>query len=293
MLNSMTGFGKEQLETELYTMKLEMKSVNSRFLDLHFRMPKYFYAFEDQMRKQITARLKRGKVDVYVDFQLKAQESLKITVNYSLMDKYHTLYQEIIQRYGLKESMALRDMILIDQAIQVEETQPDETVFAKDLEQVLGAALDDMLQMRRSEGVVLEQDLRNNAYELKQRVERIEAMHQEILSAYKEQMQKRITDLMEDKTLLSEERLDIELAIYAERKDISEELTRIRSHLIQLDELLQTPGEVGRTLDFLAQELGREINTIGSKSSGYPITKEVIDMKGLLDKIREQIQNVE
>lgn len=293
MLNSMTGFGRHQEETSLYNLKLEIKSVNSRFLDLHFRMPKYFYAFEEQMRKQISARLKRGKIDIYIDFQLKAQESLQISANYDLMDKYHNLYQEIIKRFALKDTLALRDMILIDQAISVQENEPDEKTFARDLKYGLDQALDKLILMRASEGEALARDLCKNADALKQRVAQIESMHQEILRAYKEHMAKRITDLLEDKSLLSEERLEIELAIYAERKDIAEELTRIRSHLIQLDELLQSDMEVGRTLDFLAQELGREINTIGSKSSGYPITKEVIDMKSLLDKIREQIQNVE
>lgn len=293
MLNSMTGFGRHQIETALYTLKLEIKSVNTRFLDLHFRMPKYFYAFEEQMRKQISSRLKRGKIDVYVDFQLKAQESIQISANFDLMDKYHTLYNSIIQRYALKDHLSLRDLVMIDQAINVQENEPDETAFAADLTDVLQHALDQLQFMRRMEGEALAEDLLNHAAELKQRVTLIEGQHKEILSAYKDQMAKRITDLLEDKSLLNEERLEIELAIYAERKDISEELTRIRSHLMQLEELLHVDNEVGRTLDFLAQELGREINTIGSKSSGYPITKEVIDMKSLLDKIREQIQNVE
>lgn len=293
MLKSMTGFGRSQIDRDDYSLKVEMKTVNSRYLDIHFRMPKVFNAYEDAMRKTISEYLTRGKLDVFVEFQLRPGAGLTIEPNLDVIAKYAEAYRAIAESQGITTGVPLNLLTTIPDGLIVSESELDEERLGQDIEQVLSAALTQLDSMRTTEGENLRQDLLTRSLAIREAVARIEQRHPEILVSYKEQMQRRIEELLLQPNIIDNERLEIELAIYAEKKDIQEELTRIHSHLGQFEELLTQGQEVGRTLDFLSQELNREINTIGSKSSGYEISREVIELKSQLDKIREQIQNVE
>lgn len=293
MLKSMTGFGRDQLEREDYSLKIELRAVNSRYLDLNFRMPKLFFAWEDAMRQQITQRVARGKLDIYVDFQMRPGAGVEISPNSSLAAKYVAAYQALAQANGLDDRIGLELLVRVPDILRVSETELDEDSLQADLKTLLDHCLEQLDAMRLTEGENLKQDLLYRAQQIEQAVAQIEAVHPEILMRYKDQMHKRLEELSLQPGVIDNERLEIELAIYAEKKDIQEELTRIHSHLGQFYEIIASGSEVGRTLDFLSQELNREINTIGSKSSGYEISREVIALKSQLDKIREQLLNVE
>lgn len=293
MLKSMTGFGRDQIERDDYSLKIEMKSVNSRYLDIHFRMPKLFNAYEELIRSRIAQSITRGKVDVFIEFRLRPGAGVTIEPNLDLAAKYMAAYRSIAKHEHLSQDIPLELLANVPDILSVSESDIDEESLQADIKLVLGNVLDQLDTMRKTEGENLKQDLKSRAGFIEQAAARIEAIHPQILRQYKEQMAKRLDELLEQPSVIDNERLEIELAIYAEKKDIQEELTRIASHLGQFDQILSDGGEVGRTLDFLSQELNREINTIGSKASGYDISREVIELKSQLDKIREQIQNVE
>lgn len=293
MLKSMTGFGRSQVERADYSLKIEIKAVNSRYLDLHFRMPKVFHAFEDRMRRKIAETVVRGKLDIFIEFQHRPGAGLTIAPNLDVIAKYAHAYRMIASAERIGDNLTLQMLSSIPDALLVSENDMDEECLAQDLDWVLTGVLEQLDAMRQTEGENLRLDLLHRAQIIRDAIERIEAIHPQILRSYKDLMKKRLDELLLQPGVIDNERLEIELAIYAEKKDIQEELTRIRSHLGQFEELLHHGNEVGRTLDFLSQELNREINTIGSKSSGYDISREVIELKSQLDKIREQIQNVE
>ncbi|HHT21199.1 MAG TPA: YicC family protein [Tissierellia bacterium] len=293
MLKSMTGFGRHQIEREDYSLKIEMKSVNSRYLDIHFRMPKLFNAYEELMRNQIAQTIRRGKVDLFIEFHLRAGAGVTIEPNLDLAAKYVAAYRSIAKHEHLSQDIPMELLAAIPEMLSVTESDIDEESLQQDITAVLKTVLDQLDEMRSTEGQNLKQDLLNRAGYIEQAADRIAKKHPQILRQYKDQMAKRLQELIEQPEVIDNERLEIELAIYAEKKDIQEELTRIASHLGQFEQILSAGGEVGRTLDFLSQELNREINTIGSKASGYDISREVIELKSQLDKIREQIQNVE
>lgn len=293
MIKSMTGFGRDQLVREDYSLKIEMKSVNSRYLDIHFRMPKVFNAYEEFMRKKIAQKIVRGKVDVYIEFQLRPGAGLTIEPNLDVASKYISAYRTIARMEHLSQDIPMQLIATFPDLLNVSETDIDEESLKQGIEQVLDNVLNQLQGMRQAEGENLKSDLQSRAHLIGEAAERIKQMHPEILKIYKDQMAKRLDELLEQPNVIDNQRLEIELAIYAEKKDIQEELTRIDSHLKQFSEILDHGTEVGRTLDFLTQELNREINTIGSKAAGYEISREVIELKSQLDKIREQIQNVE
>ena len=293
MLKSMTGFGRSQVDREDYSLKIEIKAVNSRYLDLHFRMPKVFHAFEDRMRRKIAGTVVRGKLDIFIEFQHRPGAGLTIAPNLDVIAKYAHAYRMIASAERIGDNLTLQMLSAIPDALLVSENDMDEERLEQDLDLVLTGVLEQLDTMRQTEGENLRLDFLHRAQIIRDAVERIEAIHPQILRNYKDLMKKRLDELLLQPGVVDNERLEIELAIYAEKKDIQEELTRIRSHIGQFEELLHQGNEVGRTLDFLSQELNREINTIGSKSSGYDISREVIELKSQLDKIREQIQNVE
>lgn len=293
MLKSMTGFGRDQIEREDYSLKIEMKSVNSRYLDLHFRMPKLFYAFEDAMRRQISDTIGRGKVDIFLDFKLRPGAGVRISPNLELAAQYVQAFRAIAKREHMSSDIGLDLIVGLPDILEVSESEIDEASLGAELAAMLERVLQQLDGFRRTEGANLAIDLAHRADLIEAAAQRIKQRYPEILINYKDQMARRLEELLAQPQVIDNERLEIELAVYAEKKDIQEELTRIGSHLGQFRELLQSGGEVGRTLDFLTQELNREINTIGSKSAGYDISREVIELKGQLDKIREQIQNVE
>ncbi|HHX03626.1 MAG TPA: YicC family protein [Tissierellia bacterium] len=289
---SMTGYGRGMYAGENLRLKIELRSLNNRYLDINFRMPKLLFALEDKMRSAISSSIERGKVDIYVDLRRGGEQETKLSVKEGLLTQYLEIFEQLYVQGKIASRPDPSSLAAIPELFELEEIS-DPALFEEPLLETLKEALKNLKDMRQVEGNHLREEIASKSQQLRERMEEIEALAPEILTLYKDAMELRIKDMLSREDLLSEERLEIELAIYAERKDIAEELTRIDSHLRQLDSILSEGGSIGRKLDFLAQELGREINTIGSKSSGYPISHQVIEMKSLLEQIREQVQNLE
>lgn len=289
---SMTGYGRGLIQNEDLRLKIEMRSVNSRYLDLNFRMPKILFPLEDKMRSRISRRLQRGKVDLFIELRLIGKEQGSLRVREGLLQQYLQIFDDLYIQGRLGSKPDPTSLAMLPDLFEIEE-QSETSWLEEPVLLALEEALEGMRQMRRNEGEHLRSELHTKAKELKGKLAELHQMYPNILEQYREAMEQRVREILSREDLLSQERLEIELAIFAERKDIAEELSRIDSHLQQLFLILAEGGGVGRKLDFLAQELGREINTIGSKASGYAISNTVIDMKSLLEQIREQVQNLE
>ncbi|MDI9472633.1 MAG: YicC/YloC family endoribonuclease [Bacillota bacterium] len=289
---SMTGYGRSVYVSDTLKLKIEIRSLNNRYLDLNFRMPKLLFALEDKMRSLISSQIMRGKLDIYIELRRFNEQNSRLVVKRDLLQQYLEIFEELyiegktVSRPDPLTLASLPDLFELEDISDPQELE--EPLLAS-----LQEALSNLKNMRTTEGEHLKTQILSMADCLRDALNTIREMSPTILSIYRDSMEQRISDMLKREDLLSEERLELELAIYAERKDITEELTRMDSHLNQLDSILHNAGSIGRKLDFLAQELGREINTIGSKASGYPISHQVIEMKSLLEQIREQVQNLE
>ncbi len=289
---SMTGYGRSVYASDTLKLKIEIRSLNNRYLDLNFRMPKLLFALEDKMRSLISSQIMRGKLDIYIELRRFNEQNSRLVVKRDLLQQYLEIFEEL---YIEGKTVSRPDPLTLASLPDLFELE--DISDPQELEEPLLASLQEALlnlkNMRATEGEHLKTQILSMADCLRDALNTIREMSPTILSIYRDSMEQRISDMLKREDLLSEERLELELAIYAERKDITEELTRMDSHLNQLDSILHNAGSIGRKLDFLAQELGREINTIGSKASGYPISQQVIEMKSLLEQIREQVQNLE
>ncbi len=289
---SMTGYGRSIYASDTLKLKIEIRSLNNRYLDLNFRMPKLLFALEDKMRSLISSQVMRGKLDIYIELRRFNEQNSRLVVKRDLLQQYLQIFEELyiegktVSRPDPLTLASLPDLFELEDISDPQELE--EPLLAS-----LQEALSNLKNMRAIEGEHLKTQILTMAECLRDALKTVREMSPTILSIYRDSMEQRISDMLKREDFLSEERLELELAIYAERKDITEELTRMDSHLNQLDTILHNAGSIGRKLDFLAQELGREINTIGSKASGYPISHQVIEMKSLLEQIREQVQNLE
>ncbi len=292
MLKSMTGFGRAEQQNGAFSCKAEVRSVNNRFIDINTRLPKFLSQVELPVKNLVKSRCARGSFEVYVSIE--KQEGLadqEIRANLDLARQYFQAYEEIKRHLNLPGEIDLAHFLGIREIVRQEPLEFDEEKEQMVLSTV-GAAIDALVQMRREEGRNLAQDLQNRVREIAQWVDRIRKRHPEILRAYRDKLREKIKALSEG-IELDETRLAQETAVLADRSDISEELIRLDSHLQQFDQLLQSTEPVGRKLEFVTQEINRETNTIGSKSIDYEISQAVIEIKSLLEKIREQLQNVE
>ncbi|WP_459128719.1 YicC/YloC family endoribonuclease [Guggenheimella bovis] len=292
MIQSMTGYGKHQLENEHFTLKLELRSVNSRFLEMNFRMPKLLFPYEDLLRKSLSKRLNRGKVDCFIDFKLKGNDAVSVTVDHVLLNKYHKAYQEIQDALQRDDVIGISQYFNIPNLITVEGLEADEEVVKDALFTALNGAIDGLLVMREKEAVHLVSDIEERLKEMEVIKERIRSIYPETMERAKARFEERINELLSDHTL-DPFRLEEEIAIMLDKRDVEEEMTRITSHIEQMRQTLTVNEPIGRKLDFICQELNREINTTGSKSTELEITNAVVELKTLLEQIREQVQNLE
>ena len=287
MLSSMTGYGRHSQQFEQTEMKVEMKSVNSRFLELNLRLPRRFFYLEMELKKRLQEKLHRGKVDIFIELRSPASSFKELQVDDALIRHLKNIEGE----HGLAP-LGIGDLLAMDGALEWTEKEADEGI-EEALLQCFMKALDELLASRQREGQALETHLEQLTKDLQGHLEEIQANAQQWKLDYHESFKERMETLLEDKSLISEDRLEFELALFAEKKDIEEELQRAATHVKALDQDIHGEAPHGRKLDFLLQELLREVNTMGSKSASAALTKEVIGAKSVLDKLREQIQNVE
>lgn len=291
-MHSMTGYGRMSVERDGRQLTVELKSVNHRFLDLSFRMPRSFNCLEDMARRLIGARLARGHVDVFATYRNMREDSKKVTVDEALLGAYMTALDQIREKAGLTDNRGLMQMAQMHDVLVVSEAEEDQEALKSLMEEALTGALDQMEQMRAREGEELRADVLDRIDRLEKMTGQIEERYPATIAEYRQKLRARVEELMDGATV-DEQRLIQEVAIMADRSAIAEETVRLHSHFAQVREMTEVKEPVGRKLDFIVQELNREVNTISSKSQDVPITNLVVAAKSEIEKIREQVQNIE
>ena len=287
-MRSMTGYGRGLCERDGRSVAIELKSVNHRFLDLSFRMPRSFAFAEDAMRRQIASGVSRGHLDIYVSYSNIRDDSKTVRVDTALLSAYMKA-MDLLD--GLPDDRTRLSVAQLDGVMTVEEAAEDSEALTVIITEALSSALGELNAMRLREGGNIKTQLSNSIDELERVTDTISERYPQTVKEYTERLKKSVRELIDRD--IDEARLLTEVAIMADRSAIDEEVVRLHSHIAQLRQLLADEEPVGRRVDFLVQELNREVNTISSKSQDVPITNLVIEAKAIIEKLREQIQNIE
>lgn len=299
MLKSMTGFGRGQYEDENFSVTVEMKTVNHRYNEVAIRLPRFLNPLEDKIRKSILKTVNRGRIDVFINADYTSSENCTLKVDKNLAAAYHKALQEVGSAIGLEElniNSAQEIMYLsrCQDVINVKEGFFDvETVWPK-VEQAVKEALQNLVAMRETEGGNIYGDFIYRADLIVEKLTQIEARSPKVVDEYQAKLTDRLNNLLAEHNITVEpERLLQEVAIFADRASITEEIVRLKSHIKQFKIIIDSDQPVGRKLDFLIQEFNREANTIASKANDYTLAQIVVEIKAEIEKIREQIQNIE
>ncbi|MBR0368089.1 MAG: YicC family protein [Clostridia bacterium] len=290
-MQSMTGYGRGDCEIDGRQMTIELKSVNHRFLDLAFRMPRNLMFVEDAARRAIGARLSRGHVDVFVTYRNLRADAKTVIADRALFEVYAKAL-EGLKYVGVMDDRSLMTIAKMPDVLVVTEAEEDRDAVTDLMLRAMNAALDQLVAMRAREGEAMKRDLIDKVDEIERITGEIEARYPQTVSAYRERLRAAVKELLAD-TEVDEARLLTEVALMADRSAIAEEIVRLKSHVSQLRKLFEDQKPIGRRIDFIVQELNREVNTISSKSQDIPITRLAVDMKAEIEKLREQLQNVE
>lgn len=292
MIKSMTGFGQHEASDGQYSIKIELKSVNHRYLDLYIRTPKQYSQLEEVIRTAIQGRIARGRVEVIALIEDFGEKGRNVKINHALVDGYLEALRALQNKIGNADLIKLSDLLGLPDVLEIEEPELDWDNLNGLLLEALGGALDRLEKMRRAEGESLYSDLEEKITQVQFLAGEISKLSAQVIDDYRERLKEHLADLL-DGTTISEERFLGEVAIFADKCSIDEELVRLTSHIRQFRESLRSHDSVGRKLDFLLQEMNREVNTIGSKGNNVHIAGLVVELKSELEKIREQVQNIE
>ena len=292
MVYSMTGYGRAEAALHGRSIVVELRSVNNRYLDCNIRMPKLYLFAEEALKRSVQSFLSRGKVDVYISVDQKEAEEVTVALNCSVAEGYYNALRELGETFGLKNDISISMLSRFSDVFSVEEVPQDVEEAARDLDAVLKAALERHTEMRLREGARLADDIRARLNTISQLVEKAELRSPETVQEYRQKLEQRMKEMLE-RTDIEESRLLTEAAVFADKVAVNEEIVRLRSHMEQVEELLETEEPVGRKLDFLMQELNREANTMGSKGNDIKMARIVVELKAEIEKMREQVQNIE
>ena len=292
MVKSMTGFGKAEIANEDLKLQVEIKSVNNRYLDFNIRSPRKFNGLEAKIRNLLSSQIARGKVDVFIVYKEYSAEAGAVRLNRSLAGEYIDRLREISNFDGVSDNIKPKDIALFPDVITVEEEQVDEEELWKLLEGLLKDALREFMDARVKEGEFLKANIIEKLDVLQREVSLIEEHEPEIMEAYKAKLRSKLDEVLQD-TQIDESRVASEMVIYSDKICTDEETVRLKSHVEKMRDLLESDESIGRNLDFLAQEMNREANTILSKSGDLITSDVALSLKSGIEKIREQIQNIE
>ncbi len=292
MVKSMTGFGHAEAVSEKRKLTVEMKSVNNRYLDVNIRMPKKFSAFEAQIRNVLKEYVSRGKVDVFISEETFAEGAGEVVLNTALARQYMDACNSISSELGIDGQVKITDIARFPDVITVREPETDEDELWAEIESVVRACTEKFNAARIAEGERLRADLTEKLHQMESNVAYIEEHEPQIMADYRARLMKKLSDILEDRTI-DENQLATALIIYSDKICTDEETVRLKSHIIQMIDELGKDESVGRKLDFLAQEMNRESNTILSKAGDLATSNVGIELKTEVEKIREQIQNIE
>lgn len=291
MAVSMTGYGKNVLENDSISIKVEIKSVNSRYLDINFKSSRGLSFIEEKIRGMVKSSITRGKVDIYIGMRGNSGIAKTVVIDEQLAEAYKKSLDKLKRKLKLRGRTELSDFTSITGIMSVEEKDPDEDEIMPLVTAAFKNALDSIVDMKTTEGRALEQDMLVKISEMENAMTGIEQNASGLTAIYKEKLITRINDLM-DGVSVDESKIAQEVAFFADKSSIDEEITRLHSHIKQFKENL-TKRTVGRKLDFIIQEMNRESNTIGSKSSSLELTNYALELKSIIEKLREQAQNIE
>lgn len=293
VIRSMTGYGRGEVSDGSQRVVVELRSVNHRYTDIFIKLPKSLAALEDRLRQKVGDRVFRGRVEIFVTWEEYGEKERSVKVNLPLAAAYWQALRELQQRLGLAESPRLENLLALPELFAQQEEEVDLEAAWSLLAQAGNKALDELIAMRGTEGGKLVEDIIHRIGRIEHFIERIEGRAPEILNDYRRRLRERITELLGGEAPVDEGRLELEVALFADRSNATEEVVRLESHLRQMRDVLRDEAVVGRKLDFLLQEMNREINTIGSKANDAETARLVVEVKSELEKIREQMQNVE
>lgn len=292
MVRSMTGFGRGQGSAVGLEFTVELKSVNSRYFEFNCRLPRGYLFLEDKLKSFTAERVSRGKVEMYVTIDSGVDDEITVELNKPYADAYIKALKELSENYGIENNVTASDFIGNSEMFKVVKTEIDEEAVTAAALSVAGEAIDKFIAMRETEGEKLHEDVKNRVNTILEKVAFIEEKSPETVEAYRVKLENKIKELLSG-AAYDESRVITETAVYADKVAVAEETVRLRSHMAQLCDMLQAGGAVGRKLDFIVQEMNRETNTIGSKAQNIEIAQAVVDIKSEIEKIREQIQNIE
>ena len=290
---SMTGYGRGEYENDLYRFKIEIKSLNHRYIDINVKTPRQISYLEETIKKKIKGQLFRGKVDVYISLEYMSESQIDIKIDNELANSYYNALEDLMEHLNLKDNISLNNILNIPDIVKTKKRDLDEDSIWEVLNAALDIALKNISSMKKEEGLELKKDISIKLYTIEFYVKIIEERSPEVVIEYKKKLNDRISELVDNDTVLDKERLNNEVAFFADKASIDEELVRLKSHIKQLKLILEEEDSIGRKLDFLIQECNREINTSGSKSGDVLITSYVVELKSEVEKIREQVQNIE
>lgn len=292
MIRSMTGYGQGEAVWGEKKFTVEIRSVNHRYSDINIRIPRMMNSLEDNVRAFLKDKVSRGKIDVFISFESTSKDDYEILLNEPLIDAYIKELNKIKARSGVIDDISVSFIAKFPDIITVNKKEEDKDTLWNLLEKALNEGFNAFIFMREKEGQKLKQDLLNKALNCEEYLSRIKERSSYVVKEYKIKLQKRLDEILPNHSF-DENRIAEEVALFADRCSIDEEIVRFESHIAQLREILNTEDVVGRKLDFLVQEMNREINTIGSKANDLTITRSVVELKSEIEKIREQIQNLE
>ncbi|MBQ4381695.1 MAG: YicC family protein [Oscillospiraceae bacterium] len=292
MIKSMTGYGCAKGVSGKLNITVELRSVNNRFLDVSIHIPRVYTVLEDGIKAQVQKAISRGKVDVYVTIDASEADGITVSVNEPVAEAYAAAVRTLSERFGVQNTLTAVDLAKMQDVLFVTRQEADVEALGRDISEILERALQDFDAMRTREGEKLRDDVLSRADLIESLTHEIEERSPETVKEYREKLTRRMNEVLSTAGV-DEQRILQEAAIYADKTAVAEETVRLLSHISQLRLMMKSAEPVGRKLDFLIQEFNREANTIGSKCSDIDITRKVVTVKGEIEKIREQVQNIE
>mgnify|MGYP001157981269 FL=1 len=292
MIRSMTGYGLGEAVLHGKKFTVEIRSVNHRYSDINIRMPRTMNYLEENVKNFLKDKISRGKIDVFITFESTAEDDYEISLNESLANAYIKVLKTIKEKHDVIDDISVSLIAKFPDVITINKKEDDKDFLWSLLEKALIEAFNAFILMREKEGYKLQKDLLEKSMKLEEHLSAIKERSPYLVQDYKVKLEKRLQEILPNHTL-DENRIALEVALFADKCSIDEEIVRLDSHITQLRDILTTEDVVGRKLDFLAQEMNREVNTIGSKANDLQITHSVVELKSEIEKIREQIQNLE
>lgn len=293
MAISMTGFGRGEFKNENYEFVVECRTINHKYSDINIRMPRRISFLEEKVRNLIKEYVKRGRADVFVRMEVSGSEDVELKLDENLASQYVEILKRIRDKFDLKDDISAINIAKFPDVVRTEEKEEDEEFIWSMLKEAVEESMKKLTEMRREEGIKLESDVKMRSNLLEEYIIKIEGYADRVVLENKNKLTARIKEFIDNPEAIDENRIAMEAAIYADKSNITEEIVRFKSHIGQLRKTIESNESIGRKVDFLIQEMNRETNTIGSKSSDLDITDTVVEIKSELEKIREQIQNIE